>query len=268
MSSKKDAKGEVAIVPPCPVPPEVSTVTATLKAGLFSTLVVVFSPYLVYLGFKKKEMVRDVWLKSNRPSIKGFAEYQDPATVNSFWKTTIGSLYIDAVEYQIQEGYCGPATMRSILKSLISTGAIKAEDIPEQTRGPMTVAKFSARIDSVSKGNTSSRVVLGSAGYESFVQTLTLANHPQNRLAINFLRSPLFGAPGWFPMSFIKRFFGGHFSVIIGYDASKDLAAIWDVNAAYGGVYLVSSRRLYDAVNTFDLQSGECRGLVVVEVKN
>ena len=81
------------------------------------------------------------------------------------------------------------------------------------------------------------------------------------------IRSPLFGfkKPAFFPYNFLLGLFGGHFSPIVGYMVKEDLVAVFDVNHEYG-VYLLSSRRLYDSVNTFDFTSKQTRGLVLTEL--
>lgn len=88
------------------------------------------------------------------------------------------------------------------------------------------------------------------------------------RIAVNFLRSPLWGfnAPWLWPKNFMLGLLGGHFSLIVGYMEDKDLVAIQDVNHNYGGIYLIKSQRLYDAVNTYDFSVGKIRGLVAVEL--
>ena len=232
---------------------------------LFSTLVVVFSPYLFWVGFNKRDLVKDILVKSSRKPIKEDDSYQDDDLTNQSWTSAVGKLYLNAVEYQKQEGFCGSATLRSIMKSIPS---ILAEEIPPAKSGPMTLSKFSRLLDELSKGKTRSRVVFGSDGYDAFLTTLKQSNDVNRRVAINFLRSPLFGSGSSYNpfLNVIKRFFGGHFSVIVGYNEAKDRVAVFDVNSSYGGLYHVSSRRLFDSVQTFDLQSGESRGLVEIEV--
>lgn len=238
------------------------------KAILISTILLTCSPYLLFTFVRKRDDYMAVWRKCAVPSIKSERNYQDVALINKMWNSSVGKLYLEAVEYQKQEGYCGLATMRSILKSLVLMGKLNPESVPPATSGPMTVKKFASRIDEQSKGATVSKVVLGSEGYEAFLQAIKLSNNPNYRVAINFLRSPLFSAPSpiIFPLNFVKTFFGGHFSLIVGYDESEDVVGVFDVNASYGGLYLVNSRRVFDAVDTLDLQSGEPRGLVVSSV--
>ena len=267
--SMDDQRAPKRLRPLCVVPPDPHPLLQFAKLGLFSTLLLVFSPYLAYIGFKKKNNVLDVWAMSRRPSVKNDPEYQEPSLIDSFWSTSVGRIYIDAVEYQLREGYCGPATLRCILKTLIPLGKLKMEEIPDATSGPMTAKAFALKMDQSSRGQTSSSVVLGSEGYQTFKAAIKLSNDPGHRVAINFLRSPLFGSPGLvlLPANFMKVFFGGHFSVIVGFDEKKDLVAVFDVNHTYGGLYLINSKRLFESINTFDLQSGEERGLVVVKIQ-
>jgi hypothetical protein len=67
---------------------------------------------------------------------------------------------------------------------------------------------------------------------------------------VNFTRKQIFGAGG------------GHFSPIGGYLEAQDLVFILDVNAEYQP-WLVASKRLFDAVNTFD--GHQKRGLLLIE---
>ncbi|HEY1086896.1 MAG TPA: phytochelatin synthase family protein, partial [Archangium sp.] len=69
------------------------------------------------------------------------------------------------------------------------------------------------------------------------------------RLIINFHRRPLFGRGG------------GHHSPIGGYLEEEDLVFVLDVNADYQP-WLVSSARLFEAMDTVDSSSNEKRGLV------
>jgi hypothetical protein len=112
---------------------------------------------------------------------------------------------------------------------------------------------------------TKSTVVFGADGYDSFLKAIKLANDPKFRISCNFLRSPLFGIPGYLPADLIFVVFGGHFSPIIGYDEDTDLVAVFDVNHKFG-MFLVSPKRLYEAVNTYDRSANNTRGLVVTEI--
>jgi hypothetical protein len=153
--------------------------------------------------------------------------------------------------------------MRNILKSI---PGMNLNDLPAARPGPATAEIFAASIDQFSQGRTISRVVLGSEGYPEFRKALLLANNPSYRVALNFLRSPLFGIKRFLPFDFIMGIRGGHFSVIVGYLENQDLVAVFDVNHAYGP-FLVNSKRLFDAVNSIDMSSNQTRALIVSEIK-
>ena len=72
-----------------------------------------------------------------------------------------------------------------------------------------------------------------------------------NRYIVNFSRQPLFG----------KKI--GHHSPIGGYLVDKDLVFLLDVNPDYGP-FLVSSARLYQAMDTTDSETGKKRGLLLL----
>jgi len=265
MRNDEAKKGER---PSPPIPPSPSALSTVIRSTLFTGLFTILSPYFVYLAATKWNVIRDVYIKANRKSILEDDASGDDKLVDKLWTLPVASQYFSAVEYQYAEGYCGLATMRCMLKSLVSSSKkITGEMVPEPKRGPMTVTTFSSRIDEQAKGNLKSEVVLGSDGYDKFLEVVKKANDPKVRIACNFLRSPLFGFSGTLllPMNIMKTFFGGHFSPLVGYLEHEDLVAVFDVNANYS-LYLVPSKRLYDAVNTYDVQSGSCRGLVISQV--
>ena len=87
----------------------------------------------------------------------------------------------------------------------------------------------------------------------AFRAELRQANDPRQRLIINFTRRPLFGTGG------------GHHSPIGGYFDAEDLVFVLDVNERFGP-WLVSSERLFEAMDTVDSSSGARRGLLKLSV--
>jgi len=229
-----------------------------------SGIIVIASPYLVYLVLSKWAIFSDVWKKASKQSIKESSEYQDKALLKKVWASPAGERFFSAVEYQLMEGYCGPTSQRCVLKSIPS---IPMENVPEAKRGPATAAEFTAKVDEYAKGRTKSRVVLGSEGYEAFLSTIKKANDKDYRVSINFLRSPLFGisAPWFAPFNLLLAFFGGHFSPIVAYLEQENLVAVFDVNHAYG-LFLVRPERLFEATATYDVMSSKSRGLVLTQI--
>jgi hypothetical protein len=124
------------------------------------------------------------------------------------------------MEYQKQEGYCAPTTVRVILKSIPS---IPSSAYPPMKSGGAVPEQVVENIDSC--GFTRSRVVLASEGFEAFLKSLKLVNDTRYRVSANFLRSSLFGMPQPFflPHNFLLGLFGGHFSPVIGYLEDQNL---------------------------------------------
>ena len=118
-------------------------------------------------------------------------------------------------------------------------------------------------------------IVWGDVSYMEFVNVIrkTLDN-PDFRLAVNYLRGPLFGfrRPKWMPLHIMFGMLIGHFSPIVGVlerdEAMNDpLVAIFDVNHNYGGAYLVPATILYESVRAMDVFSMKRRALILAEVK-
>lgn len=226
--------------------------------------------------------------------------HQDPALLKELWKMPSAKAYLGSLEYQMQEGYCGSSTMRCILRSF----GMKDAKLPPQKRGETAPPRWCPHIketaeeyqkenqeDSV-QFELTTNIVRGDVSYDEFERTLRegLAN-PNVRVACNFLRSALFGFETCrlVPFNFLISLYGGHFSPILGLvdrpggcddhasgeekkDESGDdpaaagpLVAIFDTNAKYGGVYLVSARKLHGAVGAVDVFANEPRAVILVE---
>jgi len=178
----------------------------------FTVISVIAVPIFCYLVVTKYDLMSSTWRKMQEESIKKQRTYKDEEMMKRlFASTKTGQLYAKAVEYQTMEGYCCPATQRSVLKSVPD---MDQAALPPQKRGPATIQKFAEGIDEMAGGKTKSTVVLGSEGYDVFLATLKRVNDPKVRIAANFLRSPLFGInpPAWLPFNLLISFFGGHFS--------------------------------------------------------
>ncbi|KAL7432094.1 hypothetical protein ACHAXH_002089 [Discostella pseudostelligera] len=222
--------------------------------------------------------------------------YQHPSLLKQLWKLASARAYIDnstgmpLVEYQMQEGYCGSATQRCILRSLGFSNTI----LPPQQRGeskPIPWCTHITQIANESSNGTitlSTQIVEGNVSYDEFVSKLRNGlSNPNVRIACNFLRSVLMGFEKirYIPINLMFSLMGGHFSPIIGMidqpqpeddsttsttipeEVGDDypLVAIFDTNHKYNGVYFVPARRLYEAVNTVDLFNNSHRAIILVE---
>jgi hypothetical protein len=86
----------------------------------------------------------------------------------------------------------------------------------------------------------------------AFRAQLKRTNDPSRRFLVNFHRGLLF------------RRGHGHHSPIAGYLEAEDLVFVLDVNGDFGP-WLVSSERLFGAVDSIDESSGKKRGLIEIE---
>jgi hypothetical protein len=103
----------------------------------------------------------------------------------------------------------------------------------------------------VARANARHKVtVLRDFSEEEFRQHLRHSNDTGRRYIVNFSRERIFGAGV------------GHFSPVGGYLEAEDLVFILDVNSEYQP-WLVASKRLFDAVNTFD--GNRKRGFLLIE---
>jgi hypothetical protein len=222
-------------------------------------------PFLCYISITKFNILKDIFDKATSElPIQNSTEYKDSGLIKRLQQTLSGKVFENAVEHQIKEGYCCHATQRCLLKSIPK---FDSTNLAEQTRGPATIEQFAETLDKMSGGVTKSKVIWGCDGFDAFLSALKRVNDPNVRVALNFLRSPLFGVkkPLFLPFHWFLCFFGGHFSPVIGFFEDLNLVAVFDVNSNYG-LFFVSPQRLYQAVNTHDVTSGKNRGIVVVEV--
>ncbi|ETW05705.1 hypothetical protein H310_03418 [Aphanomyces invadans] len=236
---------------------------AVRRAIMITIMSIVGYPVLLALAIFKYDFIVSVFSPASQSSIKKHPKYKDASLWARVWAAPVGQLYLRGnLEFQLQEGYCMPTTLRNVLKSIPT---VNAKDIPEAKPGPSTPERYAAKIDAI--GHTTSTVVFGSDGYDAFIAALKRANDPNYRVALNFLRSPVFGinSPSFVPHNLLLALAGGHFSNIVGYVEDEDLVAVFDVNHTYGP-FFVESRRLYDAVNAHDFQSGKTRALIVSQL--
>lgn len=189
-------------------------------------------------------------------SIKGAAEYQDPALLERAWALPVARLYRSGIDYQRNASFCGPTSLVNVSRSLRqpsdqasilqSTGVASVLDyLP----GGVTLDQLAA----IARQKLGRRVTaMHDLDREGFREQLRHVNDPSRRYVVNFARGPLFGTGG------------GHHSPIAGYLPELDLVFVLDVNRAYAP-WLVKSDRLYDAMNTVDSRSHQKRGLLVIE---
>lgn len=199
-----------------------------------------------------------VLLKSDPPppgfiSIKTSHAFQDPTLLEEAWALPVAKTFPHPPLSQTNPSACGPTAVANVLRSSALTTT--SDEVAAHGAGcfcgicigGLTLSQLATAARASAPGWTVTE--LHPASLEEFRAALRQANEPSRRLIINFTRRPLFGAGG------------GHHSPIGGYLEAEDLVFVLDVNESFGP-WLVSSARLFEAMDTVDASSGEKRGLL------
>lgn len=178
------------------------------------------------------------------PSIRSSPAFQHRALLERAWALPVAKLYAPLIS-QSMTSICGPTSAANVLRSVgVKTG-----------RNPFD--RFGLRAMSLDQVVSETAELLPEDWHaealrlrsvEALRIELRHSNEPTHRYITNFSRAPLFGGGG------------GHHSPLGGYLEDEDLAFVLDVNSGYGP-WLVSTERLFDAMNTGDWSGGLTRGL-------
>lgn len=190
-------------------------------------------------------------------SIKTDPAYQDPALLERAWALPVARTYREPrLVSQSNVTVCGPTSVANVIRSLGTSGETIDAVLEDSGHCPLGICWGGLTLDELAdlvRKKTGKQVtVLRDLSLAAFREHLQHANEPGRRYIINFDRGPLFGPRG------------GHHSPLGGYLADPDLAFVLDVNAKYQP-WLVSSARLYAAMDTIDSSSGKKRGLLLIE---
>ncbi len=190
------------------------------------------------------------------PSIAASAEYQDQALLAQAWALPVAATLKDHVLYQPNGSICGPTSIADLMRSYGAVQTTSDDVLAGRSEcwtgyclGGITIDQL-AEITAAKTGKRAT--VLRDLTLNQFRDELARSNDLERRYLINFSRGPLF-AKG-----------GGHHSPIGGYLADRDLVLVVDVNEQYRP-WLVSSERLFRAMDTVDSSTGKKRGLVLVQ---
>lgn len=206
-----------------------------------------------------------IFLRSDTPPPPGFVSireasaYQDAALLERAWSLPVAKLFPRPLVSQTNPSSCGPA---SVANTLTSAGLTRTADevaahgagcLAGICFGGLTLAQLADATRASAEGWTVTE--LRPASVEALRDELRkAANDPQYRLLINFHRKPLFGTGG------------GHHSPIGGYLEAEDLVFVLDVNERFGP-WLVSTPRLFEAMDTVDPSSGLKRGVLELKLR-
>ena len=186
-------------------------------------------------------------------SIRSAPAFQDAALLARAWALPVAKTFPHPLISQPNPSACGPTSGANVLRSEGTTAS--SDDVAAHGKGCVAGLCFGGLTltqlaDALRGAAPEAKVVeLHPATLEEFREELRHANDPDRRLIINFTRKPLFGAGG------------GHHSPLGGYLEAEDLVFVLDVNEHYGP-WLVSSTRLFEAMDTVDPSSGQKRGLL------
>ncbi|PTL80181.1 phytochelatin synthase family protein [Vitiosangium sp. GDMCC 1.1324] len=182
------------------------------------------------------------------PSIKSNPVYQRRDLIERAWALPVAKLYAP-LQSQSWTAICGPTSVANVLRSM----GVRAGNNPFKRPGmrAMSLDQVSLESADIVPSGWKVKSVRPKSVEETRAQ-LQLSNDSNYRFISNFARTSLFGGGS------------GHHSPIGGYLEDEDIAFVLDVNAGYGP-WLVTTERLFDAMNTGDWGEGLTRGLARFE---
>lgn len=190
------------------------------------------------------------------PSIAATPQYQDAALLDRAWSLPVASTFGRRVVFQTNGSVCGPASLANIMRSLGAATATQATVLDGTGKCGTGICFMGLTLDelgAIASEKTGRKVtVLRDLGLDDLRGHLRHANDPARRYLANFHRGLLFGKGV------------GHHSPIAGYLEGDDLVLVLDVNPSFGP-WLVSSERLFRAIDSVDSSSGKKRGLLLLE---
>ena len=188
------------------------------------------------------------------PSIAKAPAYQDPALLEQAWRLPVAAAFAGRVSPQRNGSLCGPASVANIDRSLGGAAVSEAQVLSGTGKcrlfGFCVAGLTLDEVAEVARHASGKDVrVLRELTPAAFRALLPSFNDPGRRYLVNFHRGMLFGRGV------------GHHSPIGGYLAERDLVFVLDVNDHYRP-WLVSTDRLFSAIDTVDSSSGKKRGLL------
>jgi len=188
------------------------------------------------------------------PQVIASSVIRTPELLERAWHLPVAATFNRRLVSQSNISRCGPASVANAYRSLEDRANTEDRVLAGTGRCWTGFCIFGLTLDEladVARANRGHKItVLRDFSEEEFRQHLRRSNDPERRYIVNFSREKIFGAGV------------GHFSPIGGYLEAEDLVFILDVNSDYQP-WLIASKRLFDAVNTFD--GNRKRGLLMIE---
>lgn len=174
--------------------------------------------------------------------------------IEAAWALPAAARFKSSFRWQSNPSLCGPTSLANVLRSLGEPPVTDGEVLAGTGRCWSGYCLFGLTLDElaeVARARTGRTVtVLRDLTLDQFRAHLHAANDPVRRFVVNFHRERIFGAGA------------GHHSPIGGYLEAEDLVFVLDVNRDFGP-WLVSSERLFSAIDTLD--GDRKRGLLLIE---
>jgi hypothetical protein len=190
------------------------------------------------------------------PSIAATPQYQDRSLLDRAWALPVAATFERHVVSQTNGSVCGPSSVANILRSLGASDISQAKVIDGSgycwTGACIPGLTLDELADLAQKRTSKKVTVVRDLTLDELRAHLKRSNDRSRRYLINFHRGLLFGKGT------------GHHSPIAGYLEAEDLVLVLDVNDKFGP-WLVSSERLFRAMDSIDSSSGKKRGLLVFE---
>jgi hypothetical protein len=223
------------------------------KRILAAALAVVLLALLVVASFVLRRAVFAP--RFDVPSIAGAPAYKDPALLDRAWSMPVAATYGRRVIWQTNGSVCGAASLANAMRSLGDASATQDRVLAGTGQCRTGVCFGGLTLDElavVARDKTGRSVtVLRDLSPADLRAHLRMANDPSRRYLVNFHRGMLFGKGV------------GHHSPIGAYLEAEDLVLVLDVNESFGP-WLVSTERLFAAIDTVDSASGRKRGLLLL----
>jgi hypothetical protein len=189
-------------------------------------------------------------------SIEKGASFRDAALMKQAWRMPVAARYArQPYEFQHNQSFCGPTAAADVLHSLGDArsqieviAAAPYRTIFGYLPGGLTLDE---EADLLRRASGRPVMVRRGLTLDQFRGEMHAVNDPGRRYIVNFHRGPLFGRGH------------GHFSPLLAYLPERDLVLVGDVNANYRP-FLVTTARLWAAVDTVDDATGKKRGLAVM----
>lgn len=182
--------------------------------------------------------------------------YQRDDLLARGWALPVASTFKPHMQFQTNGSVCGAASLGNVFRSLGERDS--SQEAVLQGTGLCRLGICFGGLDldqlaKVARQKTSRTVtVTRELTLAQFREELSHANDIGRRYVINFHRGLLFGKGT------------GHHSPIGGYLRDEDLVFVMDVNAKFKP-WMVSTERLFLAMDSIDGSSGKKRGLVLLK---